>query len=147
MKRVNSTQSVRIRNLEGDVSRLLSENITLRERIISLHHEVEKRPGRAMLDGLSAVKGRLESKLTELGELVQGLGDVTAAGERRRSSKRRSIDRSSSKRLDSGQRTWRNGLNCSEFTGELEGRLPPILEDKYFPRKTLEYILGFNSKG
>lgn len=147
MKRVNSTQSVRIRNLEGDVSRLLSENITLRERIISLHHEVEKRPGRAMLDGLSAVKGRLESKLTELGELVQELGDVTAAGERRRSSKRRSIDRSSSKRLDPGQRTWRNGLSCSEFTGGLEGRLPPILEDKYFPRKTLEYILGFNSKG
>lgn len=147
MERVNSTQSVRIRNLEGDVSRLLSENITLRERIISLHHEVEKRPGRAMLDGLSAVKGRLESKLTELGELVQELGVVTAAGERRRSSKRRSIDRSSSKKLDPGQRTWRNGLSCSEFAGGLEGRLPPILEDKYFPRKTLEYILGFNSKG
>lgn len=100
-----------------------------------------------MLDGLSAVKGRLESKLTELGELVQELGVVTAAGERRRSSKRRSIDRSSSKRLDSGQRIWRNGLNCSESMGGLEGRLPPILEDKYFPRKTLEYILGFNSKG
>lgn len=147
MKRVNSTQSVRIRNLEGDVSRLLSENLTLRERIISLHHEVEKRPGRAMLDGMSAVKGRLESKLTELGELVQELGAVTAAGERRRSSKRRSIDRSSSKRLDPGQRTWRNGLSCSEFAGGLEGRLPPIMEDKYFPRKTLEYILGFDSKG
>lgn len=100
-----------------------------------------------MLDGLSAVKGRLESKLTELGELVQELGVVTAAGERRRSSKRRSIDRSSSKRLDSGQRAWRNGLSCSESVGGLEGRLPPILEDKYFPRKTLEYVLGFNSKG
>ena len=137
MKRVNSTQSVRIRNLEGDVSRLLSENLILRERIINLHHEVEKRPGRAMLDGISAVKGRLEAKLTELGELVQELGVVTTAGERRRSSKRRSMDRSSPKRSPD-QRIWRNGLRYSEFAGGLEGRLPPILEDKYFPRKTLE---------
>lgn len=146
MKRVNSTQSVRIRNLEGDVSRLLSENLALRERIISLHHEVEKRPGRAMLDGISVVKGRLEAKLTELGELVQELGVVTTVGERRRSSKRRSMDRSSPK-ISPDQRTWRNGLRCSEFAGGLEGRLPPILEDKYFPRKTLEYVLGFDNKG
>lgn len=146
MKRVNSTQSVRIRNLEGDVSRLLSENLALRERIISLHHEVEKRPGRAMLDGISVVKGRLEAKLTELGELVQELGVVTTVGERRRSSKRRSMDRSSPK-ISPDQSTWRNGLRCSEFAGGLEGRLPPILEDKYFPRKTLEYVLGFDDKG
>lgn len=137
MKRVNSTQSVRIRNLEGDVSRLLSENLALRERIITLHHEVEKKPGRAMLDGISAVKGRLEAKLTELGELVQELGVVTTARERRRSSKRRSMDCSSPRRSPD-QRTWRNGLGCSGFAGGLEGRLPPILEDKYFPRKTLE---------
>lgn len=146
MKRVNSTQSVRIRNLEGDVSRLLSENLALRERIISLHHEAEKRPGRAMLDGISAVKGRLEEKLTELGELVQELGVVTTAGERRRSLKRRSMDRGSPKRSPD-ERTWRSGLRCSEFAGGLEGRLPPILEDKYFPRKTLEYVFGFDTKG
>lgn len=90
-----------------------------------------------MLDGISAVKGRLEAKLTELGELMQELGVVTTAGERRRSSKRRSMDRSSPK-SSSDQTTWRNGLRYSEFAGGLEGRLPPILEDKYFPRKTLE---------
>jgi len=130
--RANSTQSLRIRNLENETSRLLAENLGLREQILRLQNEVENGKAQRVADLTGLLKSQLEAKLLELGALVAGLGDESApkkksprAGKLMRASPSTSPD----------QRNWKNMLNLSEA---VEGRLPPILENKLFPRRTLE---------
>ena len=135
----NSTQSLRIRNLEAETSRLLSENITLRERNIKLQQEVDSRPQRSTLEGIGNVKDKLEIKLAELSTLVGELGRTHGSAAQNRSPTRKRAERRSPKRSPD-QRNWKNALTLSEVTGGQDGRLPPIVEDKYFPRKTLEYV-------
>ena len=135
--RVNSIQSVRIRNLECEVSQLLGENVSLREEIIRLQQEVERTSNKYVLEGVHGVKGKLEAKLSELGSLLQELGEVQKTADVKRAQKRRSISRSSPKRSPD-QRIWKNTLTLSEAVGGADGRLPPIVEDKYYPRRTME---------
>lgn len=137
-KRVNSTQSLRIRTLESEISHLLSENIALRQHIIRLQYEADRSPGRMRLDDMGDIKEKLEGKLTELGSLVQELGKIQTDVEIRRSPKRRPYSSNSPKKSPD-QNVWKNVLTLAEVTGGADGRLPPIVEDKYFPRKTLEY--------
>ena len=92
-----------------------------------------------MLEGVDLVKGKLEAKLAELGGLVQELGNVQKNAESQRAQRRRSLYRSSPKRSPD-QRNWKNTLTLPEVTGGADGRLPPIVEDKYFPRRTMEYV-------
>ncbi|KAL8998562.1 MAG: hypothetical protein Q9169_002402 [Polycauliona sp. 2 TL-2023] len=132
--RVNSTQSIRIRTLESEISRLLSENIALREEVIRLQFEVDKNGG---LGSITTVKGRLEAKLLELGGLVQELGNVRQSAEDRRALRRKSGTKGSPK-ASPDQRNWKNGITISEYAGGVEGRLPPIVEGKYYPRRTLD---------
>ena len=133
LRRANSTQSLRIRNLESEVSRLLSENVSLREQIIKLQYEIEKNNGQSIEDNVTSVKAKLEEKLAELGGLVKELGQVQKVTGTRRTSKRKSAGQSSP-----DQKNWKNVLTLSEATGGMDGRLPPILEDKYYPRRTME---------
>lgn len=91
-----------------------------------------------MLEGVKVVKGKLEAKLAELGGLVQELGIVQNSIDSQ-SAQKRSINRSSPK-ISPDQRNWKNALTLSEVTGGADGRLPPIVEDKYFPRRTMEYV-------
>ncbi|KAL8671860.1 MAG: hypothetical protein Q9168_003650 [Polycauliona sp. 1 TL-2023] len=132
--RVNSTQSIRIRTLESEISRLLSENIALREEVIRLQFEVDNSGG---LGSVITVKSQLEAKLRELGGLVQELGNVQPSAEDRRALRRKSGTKGSPK-ASPDQRNWKNGLTISEFAGGVEGRLPPIVEGKYYPRRTLD---------
>lgn len=134
--RANSTQSLRIRNLESEISRLLAENIAFREQCIKLQYELDNGPGGGAMEIVGEIRGRLEAKLTELGCLVQELG-VIQKSKRNRSPRRKSTIRSSPKRSPD-QKNWKNALTLSEVTGGTDGRLPPIVEDKYFPRRTLE---------
>lgn len=78
--------------------------------------------------------------MSELGGLVQELGNIQKSVDSQRAQRRRSITRSSPKRSPD-QRNWKNALTLSEVTGGVDGRLPPIVEDKYFPRRTMEYTL------
>ncbi|MCJ1405355.1 hypothetical protein MMC11_008582 [Xylographa trunciseda] len=141
--RANSTQSLRIRSLEAETSRLLSENLVLREKVISLEHELESRPKREAIEDLGLVKDKLEAKLAELGGLVFELGRaqksaITVSAP----SRRQSVKNSSQGSPD--QRRWKNALTLSDVTGRQDGRLPSIVEDKYYPRRTLdsEELLG-----
>lgn len=134
--RANSTQSVRIRNLECEVSRLVGENASLREQAIKLHYEAEKNAGKSVLESVDNVKAKLEAKLLELGGLVKDLGCVQQTAHDRRAQRRQSIKLSSPKRSPD-QRVWKNTLSLSEAVGSADGRLPPIMEDKYYPRRTL----------
>jgi hypothetical protein len=141
--RTNSAQSLRIRTLEAETSRLLSENITLREENIQLKHELDKGQSKYALEQVSGVRGKLEDKLAELSTLVAEL--KTSETSRpppspktvsRRA--RKSASSSSSLKRSPNLRGIRNPFEFTEADAA-EGRLPPIEEGKSFPRKTLEY--------
>ncbi|KAL8735266.1 MAG: hypothetical protein Q9181_002878 [Wetmoreana brouardii] len=134
LAKTTGEQSIKIRNLESELARLLSENIVLREQVIKLQFEVDNNAG---LDGITAVKGKLEAKLVELGGLVEELGAVQQSAEDRRALRRGSGAKASPKRSP-GQKDWRNGANISEVMAGADGRLPPIVEGKYYPRRTLD---------
>ena len=87
---------------------------------------------------MGTIRSKLEAKLAELGDLVKDLGMAHGSLNLSRTSRRRSTQQSSPKRSPD-QRNWKNTLSLSEVTSVSDlSRLPPIFEDKYFPRRTLE---------
>lgn len=135
--RVNSLQSLRIRTLESEVSRLLGENVSLREKVISLSQEVERLGASKMLhDGIYNIKAKLDAKLTEMQNLVLDLGMLPPKATRNGDER--------TERLAPGEKksplvNLQRKPNETQYAPGLEdGRLPVILEDKYYPRKTLE---------
>lgn len=131
---MNSDQAVRIRTLEAEQSRLLSENITLREANIHLSHELNKGRSALALENVGNVRHKLELFAAGLGGLLAELADAqTNLPEPvpvHESAKRRSPKSSPSQR-------WRSGTNLAHL-GSDEGRLSPIVEGKHYPRKTLD---------
>ena len=117
---------------------MFSENIALRQHIIRLQYDNDRYSDGIRLDDMGGIKEKLEAKLTEIGGLVQELGKIQADATNRRSPKRRLMCSNSPKKSPD-QKVWKNVLSLAEVTGGADGRLPPIVEDKYYPRKTLEY--------
>ncbi|KAL2000760.1 hypothetical protein VTN02DRAFT_2662 [Thermoascus thermophilus] len=135
--RVNSIQSLRIQSLESEVARLLSENVSLHEQVIALSQEVTRYESARMLnDGVYDLKGKLDAKLAELGNLVIELGMLPRKVGRVYDSRSDSISPGQEKSSSFNHRPVavepEAGMDCDD------GRLPVILEDKYYPRKTLE---------
>ena len=120
-----------IRRLENDKSQLVLENFTLREQI----NKLDKRPGRQKT---RLVKEQLEAKLAELGALVSELGEGQSS-KRRSSLPHNSLVEDQAPKRSPNQRNWKNASTSLSAAGGESSRLPPILEDKYYPRKTLEY--------
>ncbi|RDI85407.1 hypothetical protein Vi05172_g4566 [Venturia inaequalis] len=118
----NSTQSVRIRCLEAEVSRLLTENLHLREELLQWRNSVERGPDRY---ALGAVKNEFEAKIQELGKLVANLGLLTQTQPQEKGDRREPTV------------GWGRGSNVELGDGS-DGRLPGILEDKAWGRKTLD---------
>ncbi|KAB8259557.1 hypothetical protein BDV32DRAFT_56778 [Aspergillus pseudonomiae] len=133
--RVNSIQSLRIRSLESEVSHLLSENVSLRERVINLSQEIERfEAAKLFQDGVYDIKARLDNKLMELGGLVADLGALP-----RKFNKPASGITEVAHQERSGSDPRHNIAGLEAYPAlEQDGRLPVILEDKYYPRKTLE---------
>jgi hypothetical protein len=135
--RTNSQQSIRIRSLENDCSRLLAENLSLREQVLQLQNTLESQPSRPSFENIDAVKSKLEAKMQELGGLVAELGQMKKADHR---SRRKS--QLATRRMPE-ERQWRSGLGLQEVQNQM---LPTITEDKFFPRRTMGYVsLGFES--
>jgi DNA-binding protein H-NS len=132
--RANSTQSLRIRNLENETSRLLAENLGLREQILRLQTELENGRAQRIAENTGVIKSQLEAKLLEISALITGLGDESAA--KKKSPRAGRITRASPN-TSPDQKNWKNMCAMNEA---VEGRLPPILENKLFPRRTLEYV-------
>ncbi|RAH63799.1 shugoshin family protein [Aspergillus aculeatinus CBS 121060] len=135
--RVNSIQSLRIRSLESEVSHLLAENVSLREEAITLNQELERYQAVKILqDGVYDIKSRLDAKLTELTNLVTELGELPRDYRKKHNTAQiRSPTQPSQSALNWARKTAEMEQN---FACEEEGKLPAILEDKYFPRKTLD---------
>lgn len=142
--RVNSAQSLRIRSLEGECGRLLSENLTLNGRILELERALEEsRSAQRIADHALDIKARMEAQLIEWGAMLEGLGVEPAAkrkatmspGGRRTMKSRKSEDRS-----PAATRRPRESRSAEEVAAMQEGRLPPIHENKTYPRRTMRYV-------
>lgn len=135
--RANSIQSLRIQALESEISRLLCENASLHEQVISLNHEIERyESAKALSDGVHNLKQRLDSKLAELGNLVIELGALPRKIERKSESEAAILGVDEERQSQATHR--RTELGPEATSSFDDGRLPVILEDKYYPRKTLE---------
>lgn len=74
--RNNSAQCLRIRALECEVSRLLAENLDLREEIVHLQAQLSEPRSHIDNSSLVSVKDQLQAKLLEFGALVSELGQI-----------------------------------------------------------------------
>ena len=127
--RVNSLQSMRIQGLEAELSHLLKENAVLKEQLISLTHDAEKyAAGRAFHKEVHQYKDKLAAKVTELNKLVTELGLIP--GNFMKKTAHLEAEGEAQRSADAIRRpvTWNDNGD----------RLPTIMEDKYFPRRTLE---------
>lgn len=134
--RVNSIQSLRIRSLESEVSHLLAENVSLREQVIALGNELERFEAAKLLsDGVYDIKAKLDTKLAELNNIVSNLGALP-----RNFNKTISQNDGGAAQNVSTQHSPALKPQVPDSNQDIEedGRLPVILEDKYYPRKTLE---------
>ncbi|KAL4877241.1 hypothetical protein BJY04DRAFT_198877 [Aspergillus karnatakaensis] len=138
LARVNSIQSLRIRSLESEISHLLSENVSLREQVITLTQELGRfELAKALRDGVFDVKARLDSKLAEMSSLIAELGSLPRQFPKCVRRKEGSALQRPSR--DSATVTDVDDADPEPYLEhDLDGRLPVILEDKYYPRRTLE---------
>lgn len=131
-QRTNSQQSIRIRSLENDCSRLLSDNLSLREQVLQLQNTLESQQLRPSFENIDAVKAKLEAKMMELGGLVAELGNMKKEDPRPRCRSQLAATRRSP-----DERQWRSGLGLQEVENQM---LPTITEDKHYPRHTMGYV-------
>lgn len=121
----NSTQSLKIRGLEGEVSKLLAQNLELRERNLDLEHRLEKGEGKQN----GGVMRELKRKLEELSGLVQGL-----QGDDEGEYVRESMD--VQQVLSPSRQQYRERQPLAELMQE--NQMPTIDEGKSFPRQTMD---------
>jgi hypothetical protein len=116
--------------------------VSLREQVITLTQELVRfEAAKTLRDGVYDIKTRLDSKLLELGNLVTELGNLPRQYSKT-TRERAELESESPTERHSRRPSSVNQVNGadSEPTLDLEvdGRLPVILEDKYYPRRTLE---------
>lgn len=131
--RENSVKSLRIRSLENEVSRLLAENLGFREQIAQLENEMSASKNRRIIDHVNVTKAKLEKKMVEMAALISEIKHVPAS--RRRVS---TEPRQATAVRSPSQKLQREIYTMNEAIALQEGRLPPILEAKQYPRRTLE---------
>lgn len=120
----------------------MAENLVLREQILRLQSELEADRAQQIVEDTRAAKTQLEEKLLELSALIGGLGLEPA---RKKSPPATKTVRESPSQSPA-QREWKNMYTMGEVVrGGLEGSLPPIMENKTYPRKTLEYVDTFSA--
>lgn len=123
--RVNSTQSLRIRDLENDNSSLLSENLSLREKILRLQSDQENKNIRKIGEKTLRLKAQLESKLLEISALVCDLGQEVQDIKISPTCDKFVTTFTTSSPGDS----WKDVYLPDEEVLSPDGRLPPIMED------------------
>jgi hypothetical protein len=101
--------------------------------VLQLQNALESRANRPSVEDIDVVKSRLEAKLLEFGSLVAELGQMQEfdSGTRRKS-------QSAATKRSPEERQWRSGLGLQAVENAM---LPTIVEDKYFPRRTMGYVL------
>ncbi|KAI1083883.1 hypothetical protein F5B20DRAFT_355492 [Whalleya microplaca] len=137
--RINSTQSLKIRCLENECARMLSENLDLRGQILRLETELQQSSAHRIADHALEIKEKMEAQLLEWGAMLGSLGHEPLPKDRspRAAKKPRmmpSVGRSTS---EWRRRDTMSSMKDLEAVAQQEGRLPPIWENKSCPRETL----------
>jgi hypothetical protein len=126
----NSSQSLRIRGLEIEVSRLLQTNLELREELLRARNAEQDARRQSNKDGVRGFKEEMMAKLRELSGIVEGIeeakeekSDEVAEREERRMSVL-------------SQMEFRERQSLAELMRDCQ--MPTIDENKMHPRRTLE---------
>ena len=122
------------------MSRILAENIELREQIIKLQLDLDSRPEIDLLDSLKPLQIQVQSKLVEIGDLVKELEKVHVKVEGRRAQGTSAVQR-----LQREEPVVPRVSKAKIFRLEpqsQDGRLPTIIEDKCFIRQSTGYERG-----
>ncbi|KAI0187214.1 hypothetical protein EV127DRAFT_437056 [Xylaria flabelliformis] len=139
--RTNSTQSLKIRNLENECARLLSENLQLRSEVLRLKTDLEGSQDRRVADHALQIKEKMEAQLVEWGAMLASLGHEPIPKNRSpRALKKARIQRDSiggTRITDWRRRETMSSMQDLEAAALQEGRLPPLWENKTYPRETL----------
>ncbi|KAI1135249.1 hypothetical protein F5Y05DRAFT_175527 [Hypoxylon sp. FL0543] len=138
--RVNSTQSLKIRSLENECVRLLSENLDLRGQVLRLQTELEDSKAQKIADHALEIKEKMEAQLAEWGNMLASLGCEPTPKSRSPREPKRAKHRSSIGRISMSEWKRRDTVSSMkdlEAAAAQEGRLPPIWENKTCPRETL----------
>ena len=125
----NSNQSLRIRGLEIEVSKLLADNLDLREKVFRLESELFVARTQVSSDAVRRVKEELQAKIAELSGVVEGLDDTV--GQKDDGSLKMPMP---DKKPIEGQ--WRERQPLTEVMRD--NQMPTITEDKLYPRRTLD---------
>lgn len=120
----NSTQSLRIRSLELDVSRLLEQNLDLRNQVLHLQNELYKAQVHASSQAARKVRDGMKAKLAELSAIVDAIEDEEEVELPQSLRPGRPIE---------GQ--WRERQLLTEIMRE--SQMPTISEDRDISRRTL----------
>jgi hypothetical protein len=120
----NSTQSLRIRSLEVEVSRLLSDNLDLRNEVLHLQNELYIEKTQAANNAAKKVKADLLAKIDALSAVVHEIEE---------SEEVELPDVLKAKRPVEGN--WRERQPLAEIMQD--SQMPTIAEDKLYPRRTL----------
>lgn len=105
----------------------------MRTQTIQLNAEIYDASSKQVIEDVEAIRTQLELKVAEFAGMLTEMGTIGKRPGRRRmstSSARHITERPTSAVLDC--------RSCDE-------KLPTIVEGKYFPRKTLEYVLGLKA--
>ncbi|KAI0432903.1 hypothetical protein F5Y09DRAFT_120865 [Xylaria sp. FL1042] len=139
--RINSTQSLKIRSLENECARLLSENLQLRSEVLRLKTDLEGSHAHRVAEHALQIKEKLEAQLVEWGSMLASLGHEPLPRNRSpRALKKPRLQRSSIGRArasDWRRRETMGSMEDLEAAALQEGRLPPLWENKTYPRETL----------
>lgn len=126
----NSSQSLRIRSLEIEVSRLLQTNLELREELLRARNAEHDARRQSNKEGVRGFKEEMMAKLRELSGIVEGIeeakedksGNVLVQEERRMSVL--------------SQMEFRERQSLADLMRDCQ--MPTIDENKMHPRRTLE---------
>ncbi|KAJ3954896.1 hypothetical protein N0V92_008601 [Colletotrichum tropicale] len=148
LAKANAVHLLRIRTIEADFARSLSDNLRLESRIIELEKELEDNNARRIADHALDIRSRLEAQLSECMSVLSSLGQEPPtkrhASPRGRRSSRASLPLQSPPRRRPPRELMREaGARALE-----DDKLPTIAENKSYPRATLdrEQILALCSE-
>ncbi|KAL1895349.1 hypothetical protein Cpir12675_003255 [Ceratocystis pirilliformis] len=136
LARINSTQAIRLRQLEAECARMLSENLELRSVILRMETEAENNKAARIADQALEIKAKLESQLAGFGDLLANLGSEPPAKRQSLSPGSRKIatPKSASRRRSASHKVLRDMAKEAEARAREEGRLTPIIEHTTYPR-------------
>jgi hypothetical protein len=116
---------------------MLSENLDLRGQLIRMEKELDENKAQRIADHALDIKARMEAQLIEWGSLLAGLGLEPPMKQRSPRGRNIAKPRSSLNRPSPTQRRLRDVAKDADAMAMQEGRLPPIIENKPYPRATM----------